>query len=210
MTDDIILTASSPIFLCQIINVLSTEFSISDLGPLHHFLGVTVSTQSDGFLLSQEQYARDFFQQTGMADYKPCRTPVETGQKLSSNVGPPIADPTEFRSIYLTYTRPDICYTMQLCCLHMHDPREEHLSSLKRIHRYIKGSLTLVLLLSPGFSDQLTTYSYADWEGCLDSRCSTSGYCAYLGMNLISWSFKRQPTISRSIAEAEYRAVANV
>ncbi|KAL8129094.1 hypothetical protein V2J09_018249 [Rumex salicifolius] len=208
--DDIILTASSSSLLRRIITALSAEFSMSDLGPLHHFLGVAVSPRSGGLFLSQEQYARDLLQRTGMSDCKPCRTPVETGQKLPSDAGPPVADPTEFRSIYLTFTRPDICYVVQQCCLHLHDPREAHLSALKRVLRYVKGSLSLGLLISPGSSDQLTAYSDADWVGCPDSRHSTSDYCVYLGPNLISWSSKRQPTISRSSAEAEYRAVANV
>ena len=92
----------------------------------------------------------------------------------------------------------------------MHDPREPHLALIKRILRYVKGSLSAGLQLGTGTTDQLTAYSDADWAGCPDTRRSTSGFCVYLGDNLVSWSSKRQTTVSRSSAEAEYRAVAHV
>ena len=76
--------------------------------------------------------------------------------------------------------------------------------------RYVKGTLDAGLFLGAGPVDTLTAYSDADWAGCPDSRRSTSGYCVYLGDNLMSWSSKRQTTVSRSSAEAEYRAVAHV
>jgi hypothetical protein len=91
----------------------------------------------------------------------------------------------------------------------MHDPREPHLAALKRILRYIRGTLHLGLRLRPSTQDDLVVYSDADWAGCPDTRKSTSGYAVFLGDNLVSWSSKRQNTVSRSGAEAEYRAVAN-
>ena len=91
----------------------------------------------------------------------------------------------------------------------MHDPREPHLAALERILRYIRDTLHLGLLLRPSLQDELTVYSDADWAGCPDTRKSTSGYAVFLGDNLVSWSSKRQNTVSRSSAEAEYRAVAN-
>jgi len=91
----------------------------------------------------------------------------------------------------------------------MHDPREPHLAVLKRILRYIRGTLHLGLLLRPSSQGELTVYSDADWAGCPDTRKSKSGYAELLGDNLVSWSSKRQNTVSRSSAEAEYRAVAN-
>ena len=91
----------------------------------------------------------------------------------------------------------------------MRDPREAHLQLVKRILRYIKGTAHLGLQLYIGSSTDLVAYSDADWAGCPDTRKSTSGFCVFLGTNLVSWSSKHQPTVSRSSAEAEYRAVAN-
>jgi len=91
----------------------------------------------------------------------------------------------------------------------MHDPREPHLAALKRILRYIRGTLHLGLELRPSSVEDITAYSDADWAGCPNTRKSTLGYAVFLGDNLIFWSSKRQSTISRSSAEAEYRAVDN-
>jgi hypothetical protein len=91
----------------------------------------------------------------------------------------------------------------------MHDPREQHLAAIKRILRYVKGMLSHGLQLHSSSPASMVTYTNADWAGCPDTRRSTSGFCVYLGDNLVSWSLKRQHTVSRSSAEAEYRAVAN-
>ncbi|GKC94345.1 ribonuclease H-like domain-containing protein [Tanacetum coccineum] len=107
---------------------------------------------------------------------------------------------------YLTFTRPDISYAVQQVCLFMHDPREPHFSALKRILRYVCGTLTSGLQLYSSTTSSLVAYSDADWAGCPTIRRSTSGYCVFPGNNLLSWSSKRQFTLSRSSAEAEYRA----
>ncbi|XP_071708163.1 secreted RxLR effector protein 161-like [Rutidosis leptorrhynchoides] len=148
-----------------------------------------------------------------MTTCHPCRTPVEPGAKLTAH-GPPVKDPTLYRSLagalqYLTFTRPDITYAVQQICLFMHDPREHHLHALKRILGYIQGTTDLVLQLYASSPSTLVAYSDADWAGCPTTRRSTSGYCVFLGNNLLSWSSKRQVTSSRSSAEAEYRGVAN-
>lgn len=91
----------------------------------------------------------------------------------------------------------------------MHDPRESHLAALKRILHYIRDTLDLVLYVHRLSTSDLIAYSDADWAGCPDTRRSTSSYAVFLGDNLVSWSSKRQHTVSRSSAEVEYRAVAN-
>nr|GEU48454.1 ribonuclease H-like domain-containing protein [Tanacetum cinerariifolium] len=93
-------------------------------------------------------------------------------------------------------------------CFHMHDPREPHLSALKKILRYVQGTLNYGLRLFSSSTTDLVAYYDADWVGCPITRRSTSGYCVFIGNNLLSWSARRQPTLSRSSAEAEYRGVA--
>jgi hypothetical protein len=110
---------------------------------------------------------------------------------------------------YLTLTRPDIAYAVQQLCLHMHAPTVSHCSMLKRVLRYLQGTATLGLHLLASTAPTITAYTDADWAGCPDTRRSTSGFAVFLGDSLVSWSSKRQTTVSRSSAEAEYRGVAN-
>ncbi|GJY79652.1 ribonuclease H-like domain-containing protein [Tanacetum coccineum] len=211
--DDIVLTASSEGLLQRIIGSLHQEFAMTDLGPLNYFLGISVTRDSSGLFLSQKKYAIEILEKAHMVSCNPSRTPVDTESKLGVD-GDPVSDPTLYRSLagslqYLTFTRPDISYAVQQVCLHMHDPREPHLSALKRILRYVQGTLNYGLQLFSSSTTDLVAYSDADWAGCPTTRRSTSGYCVFLGNNLLSWSAKRQPTLSRSSAEAEYRGVAN-
>jgi hypothetical protein len=209
--DDIILTASSTELLRHTISALQREFVMKELGPLHHFLGITVERRPDGLFLHQRTYMLDILKR---ADCKSCTTPVDLQVKLAGDSGPPVEDASQFRSIaralqYLTFTRPDIAYAVQQICLHMHDPREPHLTAMKRILRYLQGTPDYGILLRCSSSSDLVVYMDANWAGCPDTRRSTSGYAVFLGDNLVSWSAKRQTVVSRSSAEAEYRVVAN-
>ncbi|GKC53134.1 ribonuclease H-like domain-containing protein [Tanacetum coccineum] len=181
--DDIVLTASFTNLLQRIISPLHKEFHMTDLGALNYFLGIFVTRDSTGMFLSQKKYALELLDKAHMA-----------------NCG----------LQYLTFTRPDISYAVQQVCLHMHDPREPHLAALKRVLRYVRGTLDFGLQLYASITGSLVAYTDADWAGCPTTRRSTSGYCVFLGDNLLSWSAKRQHTLSRSSAEAEYRGVANV
>jgi len=113
-----VLTASSAGLLRRTIDALQREFSMKDIGELHHFMGMHVQRSSGGLLLSQRQYMLEILDRASMADCKPCSTPVDTNPKLSAVDGAPLADPTDFRSLagalqYLTFTRPDIAYVVQ-------------------------------------------------------------------------------------------------
>ncbi|KAI3735041.1 hypothetical protein L6452_14528 [Arctium lappa] len=213
--DDIVLTTSSPALKRQIIGALKSEFDMTDLGPLTYFLGISVTRTTNTMFLSQRKYTEAIIKWVNMENCKPVATPVDTNSNLSLSAGKPVEDPSLYRSLagalqYLTFTCPDISYAVQQICLFMHAPREPHFQVLKRIIRYLQGTPELGLHLYPTASTQLISYTDADWGGCPDTRRSTSGYCVFLGDNLISWSAKRQPTLSRSSSKDEYRGVANV
>jgi hypothetical protein len=151
-----------------------------------------------------------------MISCKSISTPVDSKAKLSATDGNLLSNPSNYRSLagglqYLTLTRPDIAYVVQHACLFMHAPQDVHLQLIKRILRYIRGTTHLGLRIhrhSP--HHDLIGYSDANWAGCPDTRQSILGFCVFIGNNLVSWSSKRQTTVSRSSAEAEYRAVANI
>jgi hypothetical protein len=97
--DDIILTASSTELLRHTIFALQREFTMNDLGPLHHFLGITIERHPDGLFLNQRTYTLDIVKRAVMADCNPCTTPVDLQAKLADDSGPPVADASQFRSI---------------------------------------------------------------------------------------------------------------
>jgi hypothetical protein len=106
--------------------------------------------------------------------------------------------------LYLTATRPDILFSVCLCARFQSDPRESHLTAVKRILKYLKGTPNLGLMYKKTSEYRLSGYCDADYAGDRLERKSTSGNCQLLGNNLISWASKRQSTIALSTAEAEY------
>ena len=165
--DDIILTASSACLRKNIMTLLSSEFAMKDLGRLSYFLGIAVTHISNGLFLSQKQYAASIIARAGMSNCSSCPTPVDTKSKLSGSAAAPYDDPTKFRSLagalqYLTFTRPDISYAVQQICLHMHAPTTEHIGALKRIIRYLQGTLSYGLHLYKSTVDRILSYTDAD------------------------------------------------
>ncbi|KAJ0985382.1 hypothetical protein J5N97_003738 [Dioscorea zingiberensis] len=210
--DDIVVTSNNTVLLDAFISQLHREFATKDLGSLHYFLGLEVHRTPAGLFLSQTKYAHDILARINMLECKPVATPMVVSHHLSCD-GDLCSDATLYRSLvgalqYLTITRPDISHAVTAVSQYMHAPTELHLQAVKRILRYVKGTLPYGLFFSPSPPTGLLAYSDADWAGCPDTRRSISGYCIYLGDNLIAWSSKKQPTVSRSSCESEYRALA--
>nr|GEX12975.1 ribonuclease H-like domain-containing protein [Tanacetum cinerariifolium] len=115
-----------------------------------------------------------------------------------------------FLGISATRYPTDLSYVVQQICLYMHDPREPHFAALKRILRYVRGTVDFGLQLYFFATTSLVGYTDADWAGCPSIRRSTLGYCVFLGDNILSWSSKRQHTLSCFSVKAEYHGVTNV
>ena len=214
--DDIIVTSTSSEAVSALLQDLKKEFALKDLGDLHYFLGIEVTKCKDGILLSQEKYAQDILNRVGMDKCKPSPTPLSASEKLSCHEGDLLnsQDSTRYRSIvgalqYLTLTRLNIAYSVNKVCQFLHAPTAIHWSAVKRILRYVKFSARLGLHIQRSKSVLISAFSDADWAGSVDDRRSTGGFAIFFGANLVSWSARKQATVSRSSTEAEYKSMAN-
>ena len=106
--------------------------------------------------------------------------------------------------LYLTASRLDISYNVRVCARYQANPKESHMTALKRIIKYVKTTAEFGVWYSKDTSDVLVGYSDTNWAENADDRKSTSGGCFYVGNNLVSWMSKKQNSISLSTAEAEY------
>uniref|UniRef100_A0A1S3XAK2 Uncharacterized mitochondrial protein AtMg00810-like n=1 Tax=Nicotiana tabacum TaxID=4097 RepID=A0A1S3XAK2_TOBAC len=212
--DDIIVTGSNPITVNDIIDFLASRFSIKDLGNLHYFLGVEVIRSSDEIILSQANYVNEILSDELMSYCKSAKTPMSASKLLKLNDGAQLIDATRYRRVlgrlqYLSFTRLGIAYAVNKLSQFMQSPSDLHWKAVKPVLRYLRGTLQFGLRVSPKFDFYLHMYSDADWARDLTDRSSTSGYILFLGPNPISWSSKKQKTVTRLSTEAEYRAVTN-
>lgn len=149
----------------------------------------------------------------GLLGAKPAGTPIEQNHKLHTENSLLLPDPKVYRRlvgrlVYLSITRPELCYSIHLLSQFMKSPREEHLRAAFRAVRFLKGSPGQGILLSSNDKLELSIYCDADWSSCPASRRSLSSYVVLLGGSPIDWKTKKQDTVSLSSAEAEYRAMA--
>lgn len=149
-----------------------------------------------------------------MHECNPMATPMTSSTQLSASQGVPFSDPSLYRSIagglqYATMTRPDISLAINRVCQYMHALLDSHWKAVKRILRYLRGTTNAGITLYKDFGIDVIGFSDADWASSLDDRRSTSEFCIFLGHNLVSWSAKKQSTVSRSSTEAEYRSATS-
>ncbi|XP_061996671.1 uncharacterized mitochondrial protein AtMg00810-like [Rosa rugosa] len=137
---------------------------------------------------------------------------------MTPDQGTPLKDPTMYRSIvgalqYLTFTRPDIAYAVNTVCQFMTKPTDVHYATVKRILRYLKGTIHKGIFYSSTGAlhnaVNVKAFCDADWAGEVIQKLSTTGFVVYIELCPVSWQFKKQGTVSRSSTESEYRSLAN-
>ncbi|KAK6143486.1 hypothetical protein DH2020_023834 [Rehmannia glutinosa] len=212
--DDVIISGTNLSEIDALKRYLDDLFTIKDLGYARYFLGMEIARNSDGTVLNQRKYILDILHDTGMLDCKAALTPLPPGLKLRGKEGDPLADPERFRRLigrllYLNLTRPDVTYSVQQLSQFVNSPHSSHWDAAMHLLRYLKGSPSVGLFYSAHNSLHLEAYCDADWASCAESRNSLTGFCIFLGSCLVSWKTKKQTTVSRSSAEAEYRALGS-
>ncbi|XP_060210330.1 uncharacterized mitochondrial protein AtMg00810-like [Lycium barbarum] len=210
---------------------------MKDLGELKYFLGIEFARSEKGILMHQSKYALDLISESGLSAAKPASTPIDTNVKLTTReydqyvkeIRNQEGEGHEQRSdnkedelledqgsyqrligklLYLTVTILDIAYSVQTLSQFLQQPKRSHMEAALRIVRYVKTQPGQGILMSSTRKDIVTTFCDVDWAACSFSRKLVTGFMIKLGESLISWKSKKQTTISRSSAEAEYRSIA--
>ncbi|PKU79458.1 Retrovirus-related Pol polyprotein from transposon TNT 1-94 [Dendrobium catenatum] len=210
--DDLLVTGNNPLAIQQLLQQLRSHFALKQLGNISLFLGIQVIQSTSGYFLSQKHYASKLLNDAGFANCKPAPTPIAPDSKRSTSPAQPFHDPSLYRRLagslqYSSITRPDIAFATNCICQHMQQPSITDFKALKRLLRYINDTLSYGLPITIG-SLQLHSYSDADWASDSTDRKSISGFCTFLGPNLISWTVKKQATVAKSSTEAEYRSLS--
>ncbi|XP_026458989.1 uncharacterized protein LOC113359596 [Papaver somniferum] len=185
--DDIIYGSTSKSLTDEFINIMSGESEMSNVGELSYFLGLHIQQQKDNIFLSQEKYARNLGEKFELKDTTLMATPMPTTGKLQSSPGEKYVDQKLYRSmigslLYFTAIRPDIAFSVGCCAKFQANPTKSHLKAVKRIIRYVNGTLDYGLSHSMVTNNSLDV----DWVGCVEDRKSTTGACFYVGQNLVA------------------------
>jgi hypothetical protein len=209
--DDIVIIGDDVEEIKSLKKKLGRAFEVKELGPLRYFLGIEIARSSKGIVLSQRKYVLDLLAETWMLECRPCGSLIDRNHQTCAHSGDPV-DKGAYqrlvgRLIYLCHTRPDISYAVSVVSFYMHDPRTGHMEVVYQILRYLKGTPGKGLWFRKNQHLNLEGYCDADWASSRDDRRSTSGYCVFVGGNLVSWRSKKQVVVARSTAEAEYRAM---
>nr|GFB15738.1 hypothetical protein [Tanacetum cinerariifolium] len=207
--DDIIFGSTNPKYIQLFSDLMKSRFEMSMMGEMTFFLGLQVNQSPCGIFINQSKYMLEILKKYGKESCDPVGTPVEIKDKLDLDQNGTPVDATIYRSMisalmYLTSSRPDIVNATCLCARYQAKPTEKHLKEVKRIFRYLRGTVNTGLWYTKDSGFELTGFSDADYAGCKDTFKSTFGGAQFLGEKLVSWSSKKQDCMVLSTAEAEY------
>ena len=210
--DDIVITGSDSTGISSLKSFLQDQFHTKDLGMLRYFLGVEVMRSKHGIFLSQRKYVLDLLSETRKLGAKPCSSPMAPGIHLTRK-DELFDDPKRYRRLvgklnYLTVTRPNIAHSVNVVSQYMSSPTVDNWIVVEHILCYLKGAPRRGILYSNHRHNMVECFMDTDWARSNEDRRSKSGYCVFVGGNLVSWKSKKQGVVSCSSAKSEYRAMA--
>ncbi|GJU59179.1 retrovirus-related pol polyprotein from transposon TNT 1-94, partial [Tanacetum coccineum] len=175
--------------------------------------GLQIHQSPKGIFINQAKYALEILKKHNMDNCHSIGTPLATKPKLDVDLSGEPVDQSDYHSkigslMYLTSSRPDLVQAVCYCARYQARPTQKHLKEVKRIFKYLKGTINMGLWYPNDSGFELTTFSDADHAGCIDTRKSTSGGIQFLGDKLVSWMSKKQNCTAMSSAEAEYVALS--
>ncbi|XP_068336542.1 uncharacterized mitochondrial protein AtMg00810-like [Pyrus communis] len=188
---------------------MMTKYEMTNLGLLHHFLGMGIIQTHTSIFLHQRKYAISLLDNFGLSECKSIATPLVTTEKLSKDDGIGPANEEQYRKIvesllYLTVTRPNVMYAASLLARFMHCPTNKHYGTTNRVLKYIKGTLDYGLEYVKGRNAILIGYCDSDWGGLVDDSKSTTGYAFSFDSGIFSWASIKQNCVALSTTKAEY------
>ncbi|CAJ2665360.1 unnamed protein product [Trifolium pratense] len=214
--DDLLITGSSKDEVKKLTSLLSSEFDMTNLGGLKYFLGLEFTKTSSGMLIHQRKYASDILKRFNMIDCNPANTPMETASNLDADDEGKSVNSTHYKQMvgslrYACNSRPDICHSVGIVSRFMQSPKLSHMQAVKRILRYLQGTIDYGVLYTKTDKNQkkLVGYCDSDWSGDKVERRSTMGYIFTLFNCPISWSSKKQSVVALSTCKAEYISACN-
>ncbi|GJR31274.1 retrovirus-related pol polyprotein from transposon TNT 1-94 [Tanacetum coccineum] len=175
--------------------------------------GLQIHQSSKGIFINQAKFALEILKKHNMDNCLSIGTPLSTKPKLDADLNGEPVDQSDYRSkigslMYLTSSRPYLVQAVCYCACYQARPTLKHLKEVKKIFKYLKGTINMGLWYPKDSGFELTAFSDADHAGCIDTRKSTSGGIQFLGDKLVSWMSKKQNCTAMSSAEAEYVALS--
>ncbi|GJT21189.1 retrovirus-related pol polyprotein from transposon TNT 1-94 [Tanacetum coccineum] len=211
--DDIIFGSTNPKYSKRFEKLMHSRFEMSLMGEMKFFLGLQIHQSPKGIFINQAKYALEILKKHNMDNCHSIGTPLATKPKLDVDLSGEPVDQSDYRSkigslMYLTSSRPDLVQAVCYCARYQARPTQKHLKEVKRIFKYLKGTINMGLWYPKDSGFELTAFSDADHARCLDTQKSTSGGIQFLGDKLVSWMSKKQNCTAMSSAEAEYVALS--
>nr|GEV70883.1 retrovirus-related Pol polyprotein from transposon TNT 1-94 [Tanacetum cinerariifolium] len=205
--DDIIFSSISYKICKQFEKLVTKKFEMSMMGELTYFLGLQIKKNYKGILISQEQYTRILLKKYEISNSSSVKSPMVPPNNLGPNLARKPINETSYKGtigslMYLTTTRPDIQFSTVLCARYQSSLKESHLTAVKRILKYLKGTPTLGLCYPKCLGFDLKGYSDLNYASCNMDRNSTSGACQIFSGKLVCWSAKKQQSVAMSTAKA--------